>query len=381
MSESGTPSPIVSPLLQPRLSHVLTHLQPNLAECVLGIDPSSLRLIHLALHEASPLLVLGDPAMGTVNLATSLLVQLYAMNDPSHLQVVVLDRPGPLASLVQFLPQTCAAATTDLDMLQALQQANRLADGADQAGPQLAVVVVNEFLDLHSDPNAWSAFRTLAAHGHERGIALIALSQAGDNDIALLCRQRIAFASEQPGATSSGGFLQEQTLRAVLAAQQRGQFLVEGVERQGSKQLVLPLIDILALHVEERNGVRFLQRSPAPIACAGLEALFSVGGRREPAEFLERLAAHVRTCSRCRHGFLPLAEPIEGIASLSCSACSSLLPTYYEATHPNHPQVSMPPAELFQVANHLGQCPACCEVWGSLVQISFLEEEGLPSVE
>ena len=107
MSESQT----TPTLLQPRLSHVLTHLQPNLAECVLGAEPATLRLVHLSLWEASPLLIQGGSAMGTVELAISLLVQVCVMNDPSHLQVVVLDRSGQLASLVQFLPQTCATAT------------------------------------------------------------------------------------------------------------------------------------------------------------------------------------------------------------------------------------------------------------------------------
>ena len=366
-------------LLQPRLSHVLTHLPPNLAECGRGPDPASLRLVHLTLREASPLHIQGDPAMGTVDLAVSLLVQVYAMNDPSHLQVVVLDRSGQLSSLVQFLPQTCAAASAASDMRQELDQVKGRAESARRAvaGPPLVLVVVNEYLDLRPDASAWSAFRALAEHGHEWGITLIAVSQAGDNEITSLCRQRIIFASKQTGPHTGRALFGEQASNPALAAHQRGQFHVDGADRQGAMPLVLPLIDILALRIDGQHGLRFLQKSPAPIACAASEALLPVGGGREPAAFLELFAAHVRACPRCRHGLLPLAaDPLPGIASLACSTCRGLLPAYYEATHPDHPLVTMQPVELAQVAMHLGQCPACCEIWGALVQLSVLEEEG-----
>lgn len=383
MSESSPPSTLDAPLLQPRLSHVLTHLQPNLAECVLGTDPSSLRLVHLGLREASPLLIRGHPAMGTQGLAISLLVQLLAMNSPSLLRVVMLDCSGQLASLVRFLPHTCAAATTELDVMQAIPQVNRIAEGARQTGvgSPLVLVVVNEFLGLRSDANAWNAFRALAEHGHERGIVLIALSHAGDNDITSLCRQRIVFASEQPGTAFACGSFEELAATQAPPARQHGQFLFEEAERQGSRQLVLPLIDILALHVDERNEIHFLRRSPSPIGCSGLEALLHTGGEHRAAEFQELLASHVCACLRCRHGLLPLADPLQGAPPLNCRRCSGLLPTYYEATHPDHPRITMPPAELVQVANHLGQCQACCEVWGALVQLSFLEGEGQPTVK
>ena len=363
-------------LLQPRLSHVLAHLQPNLAECILGTDPASLRLVHLALRDASPLLIQGDPAMGTVDLAVSLLVQICIMNDRSYLQVVVFDRSGQLASLVQCLPQTCAVARTASEMRQALDRVKRRAEGTGQkgAGSPLLLLVVNEFLDLRPDADAWNAFRALAEHGHERGIALIAVSQSIDNEIVPYCRQRIVFATRQPGTGST--LFGEQAIQSIDSAHQRGQFLAAGADGQGATLLVLPLIDIRALRPDEPEGVRFLQISPAPIVCAGLDALLSGGGALEPARFLAPLAAHIRVCPRCRHGLLLPAGLLPEIASLSCSACSDLLPAYYEATHPDHPQVSMQPVELAQVAMHLGQCSACCEIWGALVQLSLVEEEG-----
>jgi hypothetical protein len=379
MTEQSASATAVS-LLQPPLSGVLAHLQPNTQDCVYGVDLVTTGLVHVQLGQATPLLILGDPAMGTVDLASSLLVQLYAMNDPSHLQVVLLDRTGQLASLVQFLPQTREVATTESDIRHVLDQVKLRAGSARQAGTgsPLVLVVVNEFRDLRSDASAWSAFRTLAEHGHEWGVALIALSQSGDHEITPLCRQRIVFAPEQTSPASGREFIGEQAFQPVHAARQRGQFLIEGADRQGTKQLVLPLIDILALHLDGQHGVRFLQKSPLPIACAGSEVLLHIGREREPVECLKLLAAHVRVCLRCRHGLLPLATPLPGMTSLSCGACCSLLPAYYEATHPEHPQVTMQPAELAQVAWHLGQCQACCEIWGALVQFSVLEEEGEP---
>jgi hypothetical protein len=363
-------------LLQPRLSHVLGHLQSNLAECVLGTDPASLRLVHLGLLDASPLLIQGDPAMGTVDLTVSLLVQVCTMNDPSHLRVVVLDRSGQLASLVQCLPQTCAVARTASEMRQALDRVKRRAGGAHRkgAGSPLLLLVVNEFLDLRPDADAWNAFRALAEHGHEWGIALIAVSQAIDNEIASYCRQRIVFAPAQTDTV--GALFGEQAIHPKAPAHQRGQFLAAGADGQGAALLVLPLIDIRALCPDEQEEVRFLQISPAPIACAGLDALLSGGGALEPARFLAPLAAHIRVCPRCRHGLLFPAGLLPEIASLSCSGCSDILPAYYEATHPDHPQVTMQPVELTQVTMHLGQCSACCEIWGALVQLSLVEEEG-----
>lgn len=378
MSEN---QPAVS-LLQPPLSHVMNHLQPNLAECILGTDTANLRLVHLSMRSASPLLIQGDPALGTVDLVISLLVQLYVLNDPSHLRVFLLDPSRQLASLVQFLPQTCAVAIAERDLPGALSQAGHAAGEARPTGATspLVLVVVNQFLGLRSDANAWGAFRALVEHGREQGIGVIALSSAGDSAITAHSRLRIAFASEHTGAAVGSEFFEEQAMLRLQAAHQRGQFLVEGGDVQGVRQLVLPLIDCLALHADDQKGVTFLHCSlaPTPIACTLLEGLARAGGQREPVKLFEALAAHVRACSRCRHGLLKHSDPFPAIAPLSCSACNNLLPTYYEATHPDHPQVSMPAADLVRVAHHLGQCPACCEIWGTLVQLSMLEEEENP---
>lgn len=365
----------IQSLLQPRLSHVLTHLQPNLAECILGTDPANLRLVHLSLRAASPLLIAGDPAFGTVDLALSLLVQLSAMNDHSHLRTVLLDPSGKLA---QVLPQGRAPVPALEDMLSALSEADNGTEGARGPGADspLVLVLVSELPALRSDPDAWEVFCSLIERGPGRGFAIIVLTPVAYTEIASLCRFWIAFASEWPDPTWPGGIFEEQAFRRLQSARQRGQFLVaSAVAGWRSRQLVLPLIDLPARHAGDLKGNDALQTFPAPIACASLEVLLRNEPGNQPVQIFEALAAHVQTCSRCRHGFLKCSEPYPGIASLSCHTCCDLLPVYYEATHPDYALTSMPAAALVQVAWHLGQCLACGEVWASLLQLSLLEEE------
>jgi len=69
--------------------------------------------------------------------------------------------------------------------------------------------VGNKLLDLHSDAQAWGAFRTQVEHNHKCGTSLIALSHEGENTINTLFRYRIAFASSPEGASVSKGISNE----------------------------------------------------------------------------------------------------------------------------------------------------------------------------
>lgn len=86
------------------------------------------------------------------------------------------------------------------------------------------------------------------------------------------------------------------------------------------------------------------------------------------------IADHIRTCPDCQRGLLRLAGDLIVEDTLSCKECSSLLPDYYEATHPEYPLVTMPFRDIAQVALHLAQCAACREEYQELTQLWRLEE-------
>jgi hypothetical protein len=86
------------------------------------------------------------------------------------------------------------------------------------------------------------------------------------------------------------------------------------------------------------------------------------------------IAAHIRSCPRCRNGLVRLFYDLSFEDPLSCEECRSRFPDYYEATHPDYPLVQMSDKEIAQVVFHLSHCVACHEEYEVLVLLSALEE-------
>ncbi len=111
------------------------------------------------------------------------------------------------------------------------------------------------------------------------------------------------------------------------------------------------------------------------MGCEKLNQLLDTGAQEKI--FSDEIASHIRTCPQCRHGIARLSQAVIGHDSNSCEFYRSRFPTYYEATHPDHPLVSMPTGELVDMAEHLGTCAACHEEFEMFVLLSHWEEQVL----
>lgn len=92
-------------------------------------------------------------------------------------------------------------------------------------------------------------------------------------------------------------------------------------------------------------------------------------------ETYQKLAHHVRTCEMCVQGIVQLARAIIAENVLSCGACRTHFPGYYEATHLLYISSSIADVDIVEVAIHLGQCPVCTEQYHMLVELWDMEEQ------
>jgi hypothetical protein len=109
--------------------------------------------------------------------------------------------------------------------------------------------------------------------------------------------------------------------------------------------------------------------------CTQLGNWLSATSWQEPAG-VAAIAAHIRACPHCCKGLVRLPEHFRFDNDLTHDQCLASLPTYYEATRPEYPLVSMPDADLVAVTLHLATCAQCREIYDSLCVISELEEQG-----
>lgn len=364
--------------VQPRLSRVLSRLQPNQLECIYGTDPRHLSQVHALVGQAAPLLILGDDAMGRTELARSLLLQLAALNDQAHLRLAVLERDPLLAPLLQGLPHSCVVAADLQTLLTALidmePRAGVLAR-ARMAGVVTPpwVVFVCDLCDHLQDAQTERSLCSLIEQGHEWGIHVIALSQCGVPELHARFKSRITFAWGEKGCKQE--LLSVEPLRHALQRErQSGQFLLTtGGDQASASLLMQPLRDIEAVLVTAGSGLQLMRREVKPNPCSVLSRLLE---GVEVEDQVGKGAGHVSRCPRCRHGVISPPRPLPGVAPVDCMVCLERLPSYYEATHPMYPLVPMSDADLFAVALHLGGCPSCSEQWDALVLLSVAEEEG-----
>jgi len=184
-------------LVQPRLSRVLTHLQPNQLEYIYGTDAQRVSQVHGLLGQSAPLLILGDDAMGRIELARSLIVQLVTMNDPAHLRLALLERTPTLSPLLRGIPHTSVVAAELHALLPVLIETGAQVVHASWRSPGAGkppwVVVVHELRDHLLDANTVLSLRSLIEYGLDWGFHVIALSQRGDPELNLLFQSRVAF--------------------------------------------------------------------------------------------------------------------------------------------------------------------------------------------
>jgi len=152
----------------------------------------------------------------------------------------------------------------------------------------------------------------------------------------------------------------------------------EGGEAADERLLVLPLRDVVALQGQAGGGIQLVQQAGGLVECSVLQRLLPRTTETDAAvaTLAASVAGHIRSCSRCRHGIVPLPTVLQGWHALDCASCLQLFPVYYEATHTDYPLAEMPDQELVWVSIHLGACPACREQWGVLVQLATAEEDG-----
>lgn len=112
--------------------------------------------------------------------------------------------------------------------------------------------------------------------------------------------------------------------------------------------------------------------------CDELRNMLTIYQRQEDQYLASQLiATHVRFCPSCARGLLDLAQAISIPDTFTCEQCRACFPSYYEATHPDHPQVSLPDLTIAAIALHLHHCLACREEFSALVELAEMEEMGL----
>lgn len=112
--------------------------------------------------------------------------------------------------------------------------------------------------------------------------------------------------------------------------------------------------------------------------CDELYHLLTNYTRREDRDIAYQLiATHVRLCRSCARGLPRLTPILVSLDALTCAECRVLFPRYYEATHPDHPQVALPDLAIAEVTLHLGRCLDCHQEYDALMAVSEMEELGL----
>ena len=107
------------------------------------------------------------------------------------------------------------------------------------------------------------------------------------------------------------------------------------------------------------------------------QLMIAYSRKQDKAIAFQLIATHARSCSLCARGLSHLAQALLSFDTLTCEECRTRLPNYYEATHPDHPQVSLPDTIIAAVAVHLGACPACHKLYTELFERAEMEEMGL----
>ncbi len=114
------------------------------------------------------------------------------------------------------------------------------------------------------------------------------------------------------------------------------------------------------------------------MGCEELYYLLTFYKRREDRDIAYQLiATHVRSCQSCARGLPHLTPTMVSLDALSCEVCRALFPDYYEATHPDHPQVRLPDLAIAEITLHLGRCLDCHQQYDALIALSEMEELGL----
>ena len=99
--------------------------------------------------------------------------------------------------------------------------------------------------------------------------------------------------------------------------------------------------------------------------------------RQEDPAGLAQMAAHIRTCVRCRRGQMALPPGCGLLVSLTLDhgARQPTLAAYYEATHPAYPLAQLDDREIVATALHLALCPLCRGQFEVLRELSEVEEQ------
>jgi len=111
--------------------------------------------------------------------------------------------------------------------------------------------------------------------------------------------------------------------------------------------------------------------------CEELYHLLTIYFREKDRDIAYQLiTSHIQSCPTCSRGLSRLPYDLLSLDQVTCEQCRSRLPSYYEATHPDHPQVTLPDTTIAEVALHLGHCLECSSLFSALVQVSEMEERG-----
>jgi hypothetical protein len=237
--------------VQPDLYEWLGLLAPDALQVILGVDEAGEPLCT-TLTEAAPLRILSANEQVRDRLVFSLLAQLFALNDPDALRVILLDLRQHFSTLFRLHPQTRLVASTRPALLQAMHmlhlELERRASPQSSNAPAPWLIFVEEDLGLYQDEQTRAAFHALVEHGHEVGLHLLVASAPGgglEDSLKALppFRSRLTF----PGTDLA-------QLEDGRSREADGWFTLEREAGAGTQLLLPPTFDIrLLVHLAKQT--------------------------------------------------------------------------------------------------------------------------------
>jgi hypothetical protein len=235
------------------LEEVLEHLSPHALEFIYGVDRETGELVKTTLPKAVHIQLIGATTMGKSHEASAILTQLVSKNNPSRLQLALIDHEGETSAPFQNLPHTKYVAGDPKQAVKTLRELVRELERRDITKEKFPIILVfvEEFLTLRRmmpedlRDQALEDYTTLALRGAKRGIYLFSIGQTAYTekhirDAQMQFLSSLAFAIK-PTAARSAGFTNTQLLNQLFAERKPGQFLLE--RPQGDSIILAPHVD------------------------------------------------------------------------------------------------------------------------------------------
>ena len=283
---SQQPRPLATPqtrvIEMPTQNYILSQLRHNGLEVIPGVDVNTGECHILSIPDAVHFKLIGSSGFGKSCLAASLLDQAIQTNDPTRLQIALLDCEAKTSKLFQDAPHVVESrvgtrriplVSTNADevaqhlslLVAILQERAKLSEYDLQQLPVM-VIYVEEMLSLQYevDPKLLDRMLAdlsiLALRARKYNMFLLACSQTDYSTPELKTaqkqfRSRIAFAIDTTAARAAG-FMDTELIKENFKTAQKGDghFVMETPGYSGV--MVAPSFDVRQMLLERSTPVR-----------------------------------------------------------------------------------------------------------------------------